>query len=47
MTRSRSGGLLLLTMLAGLPILTGCVLSDTLQTFVEDLVLELIQGAAL
>jgi hypothetical protein len=48
MTRNRCRGyLLLLAMLPGLALLTGCVLPDTLQTFVEDFILELVQAAVL
>jgi hypothetical protein len=39
--------LLLLALLPGIALLSGCVLSDTLQTFVEDFILELVQAAAL
>jgi hypothetical protein len=44
--RSRAHLFRLIPLLGLIPV-AGCVLSDTLQTFLEDFILELVQAAVL
>ncbi len=47
MTNHRGRRTTLFLTLPGVMLVGGCVLSDTLQTFVQDFILQLIQAAVL